>query len=1313
MADAVGAPLPIDTGFTRTLAGRTEAALSLTDRPSSGLRSFDADDFDADSDVPVFSSVSAAFANSGVVTGLARAAARRKASLPPDPDYDIEADLTSRPDDLKLVQDFLDRPDDPDSSAVLSLLADSQSAHETAQIITNLRDAQERQRIAQANGFVPELVGMIGGIGIDIMALWGTTALTGGAGLFGTLGVRGAFAARAASAGRLGAFGAVEGFAERRAQQLTNPLISDRDLFEAAGFGAGAGAFLGFVSPTLLGNVRRIADDIDNLKPHAAAVESAIASRGPRSVGAAGAVEAATVNVPGKGAGSLVSGKVIPQAAQESVLRSPKRVMTDIGVKGNKDFIEKGLEGGRKWFDTMSRVVRLSTVMADEVGGGVARAPAVDDLRSVFRAKRLARQETATADYAAMMKDVFGVGGVRRALRNNALHSFEKRLISQEQYEAMADEYAMALAQGHLDAVDIIPTDIGNRLTPDQRSTLIDRLKKTAADEDAYYQEFGAAELKHGLIKEEDLIPGYRPQRWNREEIAKDPMGFQQYLTEVFEKQPDEDWIRTNYGLRKEDGTFEPAMKDGETWDAFSKRDPEAANDILEDWSAAVREDAANTQAVIARAKDRELTRLRGKSLMEIEQRVQKNLEGARRSAQKIEAQLESLRRPNAPESAQQARPILATRLGKIEKRIADEEGKLEVLRTLEAADRSLSGTFPIAMGRSVSGDAADAAIRRLGNAGQKKALNKIERVARRAAQKEVQIAGRRLVTEQIESIKRAILDNDSPFDFIDPEFIQSSSRFKRRNIHLGRHRFRDESRRFLLTSTHDARTAFDSSVGTQVALREVFAPILEREGLDFSLENVRRVALQGFDDDLMKTASESGRSAINRERVRAKKIFDEILEEMTGADVTGLRNTKKSAQQLVSVLNTATAASSLGGLVLAQLGDLGVQIMAGGRLGTGFRMMWRRGVNKHIREIAKNEPELAVLIQGSGTLDAARFRAIADVDNRDFDIPGGKWRSVMRGTDAVAKIEGWANLANVWNIFWRGGFGLDMARQMDQDFARYVSLPPYLKSFYAKVGINADDARDMTDLMNRAHHSAVNGHLRYPHASKWAEERPDLLSKYQIAIDAAGKEAMIEPGIADRSFLRSFAGGRLLMQFQSFMFTAGERFIAPMIQEMQIHPTSIRPYFAALAGVFLGVMTDGLKETARGEGEAWLDRWESAEGWKENLWGGILRSPMMAGPSSMLTDVAMSTMGRVGNDRIQDVTGVRPLMESSSRFREQQGAFALAGPVIGTALGTLPAITRRYLDGDVSGATDMLSRRIPILNLFYLQMLARLAERD
>jgi hypothetical protein len=1313
MADAVGAPLPIDTGFTRTLVGRTEAALSLTDRPSSGLRGFTPDDFDAESDVPVFSSVSAAFANSGVVTGLARAAARRKTSLPPDPDYDIEADLTSRPDDLKLVQDFLDRPDDPDSSAVLSLLTDSQSAHETAQIITNLRDAQERQRIAQANGFVPELVGMIGGIGIDIMALWGTTALTGGAGLFGTLGVRGAFAARAASAGRLGAFGAVEGFAERGAQQLTNPMISDRDLFEAAGFGAGAGAFLGFVAPTLLGNVRRIVDDIDNLKPHAAAVESAIASRGPRSVGAAGAVEAATVNVPAKGSGSLVAGKALPKATQESVLRNPKRVIIDMGVQGAKDFAEKGLDGGRKFFDTMSRVVRLSIVMKDEVGGGVARAASAQDIRDQFRAARLARQETVAADYAAMMKDVFGVGGVRRALRNNALHSFEKRLIGQDQYEAMADEYAIALAQGHLDAVDIIPADIANRLAPDQRTALLDRLKKTAAGEDEYYQKFGALELKHGLIKEEDLIPGYRPQRWNREEIAKDPNGFQQYLLEVFSKQPDEDWIRTNYGLRKEDGTFEPLMKDGESWADFAKRDPEAANDILEDWSAGVREDAANAQAVIARAKDRELTRLRGKSLMEIEQRVQKNLTDARRSAQKIEAQLESLRRPGAPESAQQARPLLATRLGKIEKRIADEEGKLEVLRNLEAADRSLSETFPIAMGRSVSGDAADAAIRRLGNAGQKKALNKIERVARKAAQKEVRIAGRKLVNEQIASIRRAILDNDSPFAFIDPEFIQSSSRFKRRNIHLGRHRFREEARRFLLTSTHDARTAFDASVGTQVALREVFAPILEREGMDFSLENVRTLALKGYDDDLMKTASDSGRSPINRERVRAKKIFDEILEEMTGADVTGLRNTKKSAQELVSILNTASAAMSLGGVVLAQLGDLAVQVMAGGRLGTGFRMMWRRGVTKHIREIAKDEQELAVLIQGPSTLDASRFRAIADIDNRDFDIPGGKFRSVMRGTNEIAKIEGWANLMHVWNTVVRGGFGLDFARQIDADFAKYATLPAHLKSFYAKIGVDADDARDMADLMNRAHRKAVNGNLRIPHTSKWAEERPDLLSKYQIAVKTAGDEAMIDPGIADRPFMRSFAGGRLLLQFQSFMFTAGERFIGPMIQEMQLHPTSIRPYFAALAGMFLGVMTDGLKETARGEGEAWLQRWEDPKGWKDNLWGGILRSPMMAGPSSMLTDVAMSTMGRVVNDRIQDVTGIRPLAESSSRFREQQGAFALAGPVAGTLLGTLPSITRRYLDGDIDGATDMMSRRIPILNVFYLQLLARLAERD
>jgi hypothetical protein len=1263
----------------------------LTPPPSSGLKEFGPDDFDVDSEVPTYDSLSAAFQSMSGITFAAKALADHDPSTVPDPTYDLENDLRSRPEDFKLIKPFLDTPTARDSEYLLTRLADSQNQHETARILRQLRDVQDLARRASANGVLPQVLGGITAVGVDIAAL---VPLTGGA-LFGPIAVRSAFMARALSTARLGAFGAADAGGVTALETKTNPLIGQRDVFEAAGLGAGIGAFMGFASPTLLGNVRLLNDAVDNLRPHAAAVAEALEARGPRSVGAAAPGEPATVNVPARGSGSLVAGKVIPRVAQEQALRNPKRVIVDMGVQGAKDFAEKGLEGGRKFFDVMSRVVRLSTVMEAEVGGKVARAASVADAREQFNAVRITRESAADQEYAAMTAEVYGVGSAQNALRNN-LPGWARERIGREQYEAMADEYAQANARGVLAEVEIIPSDIAARLTPDQRNKLMVHLERSAMAEDAYYERFGKLEVEHGLLKEKDLIPGYRPQRWNREAVAADPHGFTAFIVRAWSKQPDDTWLQAHYAGR---------VQQGEDWVSVSKRDPALADEILEDWSAGLRDEAANAKLVIARSKERELNLLRGESLMEIEERTAARIATARRSLQRAEEQLAA----TAPETVE--RSLVATRIAKIEKRIADEDGKLRTLRTLEAADRSLSETFPIAAGRRVSGEAADDFIRKFGNVAAKRAVKAATAGVVRAVNAEARTAARKLVNEQMESIRKAIVGGDSPFGMVDPEFIQSSSRFKRRNIHLGRARFTDDARRFLLTSSADARASYQASTGTQLALHSVFGDVPGEAGPIVS--RMRAAALQGYDDDLMKTTSASARARIRKDQRRAAELFDRILGEMTGADIQRLKGYQRTVNDFVTIANTGVAASSLGGLVLSQFGDLAVQIMAGGRLGTGFRAIWRSGgVRKHIREIAKDEGELAVLIQGPGTIDGSRFRAIAELDTGDIHVPGGIMGRVMRGTSKAATIEGWANLAHVWNRVVRGGFGLDFARQMEKDFARYASLPPYLKSYYAKIGIDEATARDMADLMNRHHRTAVNGHLRYPNSAKWAEERPDLLSKYQVAMDAAGREAMLAPEIGDRPFLRSFPGGRLVLQFQSFMFTAGERFIGPMVQEMQLHPTSLRPYFAALAGLWLGAMTDGLKNAVRGEGEAWLDRWESAEGWKENLWGAWLRSPLLAGPTATLTDVAMSTLGRVANDRIQDIAGVRPFMQSSSRFREQQGALALLGPAVGLGFGTLPNITRNALEGDIDAATAQLARRIPILNVFYLSLLQRLATQ-
>lgn len=1275
---------PTDLPFVQTAASQASAALTTAaPRPATGLVDFQPDDFDVESDVSYYDSFASAFSDSGIVTGFSR----ESPVTVPDPDYDMDAHLGARPDDLKFIQQFLKRPNDPLSGSVISRLASSRSAAETDLIIQQTRDSQKRLEEAVANGWFPFLAGTLSGIGVDVAAAMGLTATTGIGGL-APLAARGATAARGLAALRIAALGAAEAGAERAAQQRTNPLIADFDILEAAGFGAGAGAILGIAMPTFLGNVRRMADDV--AEPHGlteGTIQEAAEASG--RLGSTAGAQATTRPIePARGSGSLIA-KALPKSLQENALRNPKRVIADIGVKGTKERDELGRTGNLTFFDTMVRTLRLSTVMADEVSGTAARAASVQDVRDQFRGIRITREVEVSNEYDEALADVFDVTGasgrVRRAVRNSSLIPLEKRLLSQEEYEALADELAIARGDELLDEVDIIPEEIANRMTAEQQSKLMAHLEKSATKEDEFYQRFGELEVKHGLIKEEELIPGYRPQRWNRHEIDQDPEGFKLFLLETFSKNPNDNWIRQNYFRVADDGTQTPVLEDGEFFPDLAKREPELAALILEDWGAEIKRAAVDRAARVRGLRDAEMSKVRDDNVEQITERLRAKLEKDNQLFNKVNKRL-------ADSTDKVERNKIAIRLGKIEKRIHDNETKLDTLKKLERNTEQV-----------------DQFVGRYGNVRQKKATTKALKRLGAASRKEARTEARRVLTEELDAIQNQIANGKSPFGFMDPEFVQSSSRFIRRAIHLKRNRFRPEARRFLHTSTHDARAAYESSVGTQIALREVFGDIIERAGDDFSIDNIRDHALRGFKNDLAKAKTAKERNAIAKDMVRAQQMFNHIFRELTHADITDLKGLSKTLSDIANVANTATAAMALGSVVLAQIGDIAVMTMAGGRLGTGFRFMWRRGLRKHMAEIAKDEGEIAVLLQGLSTVDGSRFRALADIDTSGFDLPGSKFRTIMRTVDEIAKIEGWMNLMHVWNTIIRGGFGLDFARQIDKDLAQWTKLPAYLRTFYAKHGIDQQTAEAMTDMMNRSHRKFVNGHLRLPDSHIWSNEAPDLLMKYKMLIKSAGDEAMIDPNVGDRPFLRSNAAGRIILQFQSFMFTAGERYIAPMIQEMRLHPTSIRPYIGALAGLFMGATSDGFKAAARGDFEEWNDRWNHPTKWTDNLWSAVLRSPMMAGPSGTLLDIALSQYGRVLNENVTEpMLGSRIFREEATRFRENQAAWALLGPSTNTLMNTVIPFPSKVLD-DPEEAMKSVSRRLPITNIFYLQTLMNL----
>ena len=101
--------------------------------------------------------------------------------------------------------------------------------------------------------------------------------------------------------------------------------------------------------------------------------------------------------------------------------------------------------------------------------------------------------------------------------------------------------------------------------------------------------------------------------------------------------------------------------------------------------------------------------------------------------------------------------------------------------------------------------------------------------------------------------------------------------------------------------------------------------------------------------------------------------------------------------------------------------------------------------------------------------------------------------------------------------------------RQISKDLKEYDSLRPDLKGFYAKHGIGADEARKMSELFD-LHSKDVSG-IRIPDLEAWTTDgHSDLVDRFYRAVNGAGNEALLDPGLGDRPFLRANPLGRLVL---------------------------------------------------------------------------------------------------------------------------------------------------------------------------------------
>ena len=364
------------------------------------------------------------------------------------------------------------------------------------------------------------------------------------------------------------------------------------------------------------------------------------------------------------------------------------------------------------------------------------------------------------------------------------------------------------------------------------------------------------------------------------------------------------------------------------------------------------------------------------------------------------------------------------------------------------------------------------------------------------------------------------------------------------------------------------------------------------------------------------------------------------------------------------------------------------------------------------IRKLVKNdEGELAVLALGANAMMGTRYKAVADILPAGGLQAGGKMRAVSKWTDNVATFQAWASGMTAMNQLIRGSFGVDFIRQVGVDVADYKNLTASMKTFYARHGIDGEMAARIARRLDEDN-LVIEG-FKFPRSSAWADKDPGAWDTFRQAVQGAGDEALIDPSLGDQVFLRHYPMGRLLMQFQGFAYSALNKLYRPMVQEVRLHPTNIRPYFAAVLAIQMGSVSDFIRHAIRGEAEQWIEDWETLEGTRDRMYAAFIRSPLAIGPLATLTDVFAAGFGGAINDMLQASGAGRVFPQASTKFREQQAFAPLLGPTMGQ-VNTLGRLGRTALeiptDPDAFGRfLEQASRRTPLFNVFYLQGASRL----
>jgi hypothetical protein len=1253
-----------------------------------------------------FDSFGAAFMRSGIVVGAGELAV--EAISTPDFADDPTFDLMEAYHSDSSLRTRLDRymADGVTNNGLLDQIGRATSLQEASYILDLADGNEERRKIAQ-NSFGAELLGTTASIGVDILAVLGIALATRGAGLGGVAEIipliRGVQGSRMVAAGRGVAFGAGEALLEGELQQATDHTISEGDIYFAMALGGLIGGTIGAGFPRAFGvDVSpKLSDaELDDL------INQKIKVKNEGTVGAAAVADPKlasadrspiTEGLPHATGGSVIARHILETTTLgkwigRGALRSPKRVIVDMGVRGLEQMKKLGRVGNARFYQAAQKLLHFSPAHADEIAGTAVRGNSGQQLLDGYMTASTAVTRQAERHFKEALNAMFGgAGWLTRALaggnsgRTKAGVMASNRFfagLDLPRFERMADKVRKMEAQlkaAEKDVADInrrliVGDDIADALSDEQMDQLFSALKKAARDHETFYQRVGQKEVELGVIEADELVPGYTPQIWNQEALKVNKEVFMAWMTRVWRQEVDDYWVEKNFRevLDDKGKVVQAGIREGEDVAAFAKREPAAFNEIQRLWDEALGDAEADAVRKKLDDVDQQVADFENKIAGSVLERLDTTLTKDVALKDKLEAQFHKIKRAKKAGSAARAKALEA-RITKLERKIANKKSRISAISEAEAGLPSMRKALRGVVPKSKT-----------------KQLAKLYRLQNKGESRLIKQGAKKYVSDQVDELYAKITGGEPYFGVVPDEFRVTSSRFKRRAIHLGKHEFDDEADMFLLRDQQQLRESFGRGVGAQLAIREMFGI----KGPNFDRNALREQFMSGFDEDITKFKNSPKELKVaQRERRDAEQMLDFILDDFLGtiAFKQGLMD------RLAGTAMTATSAMVLGKVLLSSITDTAIQAFAGGRFMTGFRSFFRRNAHifRELQEEGLDHDELSVFVEGLSTVNGRRFDNLADIERHDFDIPGSKFSSVRRWVDDVATLEGWASLMHAWNSHIRGAFGIDWANSIFKDVnTGWSSLNPSLKMFYRRHGLADKEFEMLRAEFAKSSKKYGNGRVVLPDITKWD---PEAYSLYKRVMKAAGDEAMLDPSIADRPFLKRNALGRMLIQFQSFVFTAGDRYVAPMVQSMRLHPGELRQYWSLFIAFGLAGFNDGIRAHMLGNGNEWRDRWATKQGAYDNLTGTFLRSPLAAGGTSWMYESVAALGGATLNELAEEHVGFRPMREVT-KWQQNQGMLGICGPAIGL-VNTLRMAALKGAEGEYAEAADRIGKRLPVLN--------------